>query len=338
MLDTKALADATAAIVREFLAKEVAPLIETIKRLEAELQRRAAAPGADEIGSLVDAAVVREIERRGLIAVDVDQLREGIPTADQIVSRVLAALPAPASPVQPDMEAIRAAIDEQVRTAVSAIPAPQDGASVTVDDVRPLIDEQVRAAVAAIPAPQDGTSVTVDDVRPLLDEQVRAAVAAIPTPKDGIGLAAMFVNRAGECVATMTDGTIHTLGQVVGRDADMAALEQQLREMVAAIPVPKDGRDAMSLDDFTAEVMEDGRTIRFAMKAGDTERTYQLSFPVVIDRGVWQAERAYEAGDGVTWAGSYWIAQRGTDAKPDTADSGFRLAVKRGRDGKDKVA
>jgi hypothetical protein len=63
--------------------------------------------------------------------------------------------------------------------------------------------------------------------------------------------------------------------------------------------------------------------------------SYELEFPVPIDRGVFKEGEPYVRGDVVTWGGSLWIAQKATSAKPDSPDSGFRLAVKRGRDGKD---
>ena len=68
---------------------------------------------------------------------------------------------------------------------------------------------------------------------------------------------------------------------------------------------------------------------------GDTKHSFELEFPVIIDRGVFKEGQAYVRGDAVTWGGSLWIAQKETGAKPDGPDSGWRLAVKKGRDGKD---
>jgi integrin beta 3 len=62
-----------------------------------------------------------------------------------------------------------------------------------------------------------------------------------------------------------------------------------------------------------------------------------LTFPVVLDRGVYKTGQTYQAGDGVTWAGSFWIAQRETSEKPGEGPTGWRLAVKAGREGKQGI-
>ena len=68
----------------------------------------------------------------------------------------------------------------------------------------------------------------------------------------------------------------------------------------------------------------------------DGERTFKIDgqefqLPIVIDRGVYDAERDYSRGDSVSHGGSLWIAQLDSpDHKPGEG-SGWRLAVKRGR-------
>lgn len=94
----------------------------------------------------------------------------------------------------------------------------------------------------------------------------------------------------------------------------------------------KDGAPGFDLEDFDIEPIDE-RTIEMRFQQGDTVHSFELKFPVMIDRGVWK-EGAYERGDAVTWAGSLWVAQKDTETKPGT-DDGWRLAVKRGRDGKD---
>jgi hypothetical protein len=120
---------------------------------------------------------------------------------------------------------------------------------------------------------------------------------------------------------------------VVGRDADQRALEDMVKQLVAAIPAPKDGADGLGFDDMSVE-HDGGRgfTLRFAR--GEIVKEFAFALPVVLDAGVWRDGKSYAAGDGVTWAGSYWIAQKDTESKPDAADGGWRLAVKRGRDAK----
>lgn len=318
MLDTKALAEATALIVREHFQALVTPLLADNKELKARLdalERRA--PEKGDAGKDADPGLIK-----------------------RLIDEAFAALPVPSDGRDADPEAIKAA----VAAAVAALPKPRDGRDAEpyapdAGEVRSLLEPLVREHVASLPVPKDGASVTVDDMRPLVYEAVTKAVAALPTPKDGVGLAGALIDRAGNLVVTLTSGETRELGEVVGRDADMAVIQKAIEEKVAAIPLPKDGKDgrnAFQLEDFEASVMDDGRTIRFAMTAGDTQHAYHLPFPVVIDRGVYREGQKYEQGDAVTWAGSIWIAQKDTEAKPDAGD-GWRLSVKRGRDGKDKA-
>jgi len=369
MLDTKALAEATALVVREYFQKHVAPLIAENGELKARLdalERRA--PDKGEPGKDADPALIERMVADAVAAlpapkdgkdVDPDAVKAWIveavaalpapkdgrdadpETIKSMVADAVAALPTPRDGHDADPEAIKAAVAD----AVAALPVPKDGKDAAPyapdpDEVRSLLAPIVREYVAALPPPKDGVSVTLDDVRPLVDDAVSKAVSAIPAPKDGIGLAGALIDRGGNLVVTLTNGEARALGEVVGRDADMAAIDKAITEKVAAIPVPKDGndgRDAFQLEDFEASVLDDGRTIRFAMTAGGEQRAYHLPFPVVIDRGVYRDGQKYEQGDAVTWAGSIWIAQKETEAKPDAGD-GWRLSVKRGRDGKDKVA
>jgi hypothetical protein len=76
------------------------------------------------------------------------------------------------------------------------------------------------------------------------------------------------------------------------------------------------------------------RTISFEFMRGDHVRSFPVTIPTVLDRGVWR-EGQYVHGDAVTYAGAFWIAQRETSAKPgEGGDNGWRLAVKSGRQGK----
>jgi hypothetical protein len=95
------------------------------------------------------------------------------------------------------------------------------------------------------------------------------------------------------------------------------------------------GIDGLGFDDLTLALDEDGRTIKLCFVRGDVEKVFEMRLPVVYDRGVYQAERAYQQGDAVTWGGSLWIAQRDTTGKPGDGSPDWRLAVKKGRDGGD---
>jgi hypothetical protein len=158
---------------------------------------------------------------------------------------------------------------------------------------------------------------------------VAEAVGRMPRP---VSVAATLINREGNLVATLTDGTTQNLGAVVGKDVDPAEVQRMITEAVAAIPKPRDG---FGYDDMTEELADDGRTIIRRYARGADVKEFRHSMAVVLDRGVWR-EGEYQKGDGVTWAGSFWIAQETTNQKPE-GGKGWRLAVKRGRDGKDAV-
>lgn len=171
--------------------------------------------------------------------------------------------------------------------------------------------------------PEKGEPGEVDmtEVAALVDTAVKSAVAVLPVPqdgKDGLGLADALIDRAGNLVLAMTDGSTRNLGLVIGKDGE-------------------DGKagETFTLDDFDIVPYDDERTFKFCFTRGEAMHSFELSFPVMLDRGVWGEEKAYQKGDAVTWAGSLWTAQRDAPGKPDTPDSGWRLAVKRGRDGKD---
>lgn len=136
---------------------------------------------------------------------------------------------------------------------------------------------------------------------------------------DGRGVKDLLIDRDGNLIASMDDGEMKSLGPVCGKDGQDGA----------------PGKDGFGFEDMDACVLDDDRTIELSFRRGDEEKCFTFKWPVPVDRGVFKASEAYEAGDAVTWGGSLWIAQRATNAKPDTPESGWRLAVKKGRDGKD---
>jgi integrin beta 3 len=91
------------------------------------------------------------------------------------------------------------------------------------------------------------------------------------------------------------------------------------------------GRDG-TLEGATIEDVDE-RTFRILR--ADGSELGRKTFPVPIDRGVYQAGRTYEKGDGVTLAGSFWIAQDATNEKPGDGATKWRLSVKAGRDGRE---
>jgi hypothetical protein len=95
----------------------------------------------------------------------------------------------------------------------------------------------------------------------------------------------------------------------------------------------KAGDPGFSLDDFDIEPGNDGRSYTLKFERGDTVHKYELTFPSPVYCGVFKEGQEYAPGDLVTWGGSLWHCDKGTTAKPGTDD--WTLAVKKGRDGKD---
>jgi len=374
MLDTKALAQATALIVQEAVDKATTPLLARL----AILETRDALPDAAGVQRMIDDAIaalpmprdgksVTVADIQPLIAEAVARAVGDLPPAKDGVSvtlddvkpliaaeteRAVAALPLP-DLVEPVGTAVAAAVaalppaidgksvtlddvrpliaqeaeravaalppvdviapvEAAVAAAVSALPAPVDGKSVTVADVEPIIAGAVASAVASLPTPADGKSVTVADVEPVIAAAVERAVAALPVAKDGVGLAGAMIDRTGGLVVTLSDGKLCELGRVEG----------------------KNGEPGLGFDDMSIEQTgERQATLKFVR--GEQVKTFDLTVPAVIDRGVFKEGQAYTLGDAVTFGGSLWIAQKDTGDKPDGPDTGWRLAVKKGRDGRD---
>ncbi len=325
MLDTKALAQATALIVQEEVAKATTPLLARLAVVEA----RDASPDEARIRSMIGDAIaalptprdgtsvtVADVEPLVAAAVaravsDLTPAKDGISVSLDDVKPLIAAETERAVAALPPVDVILP-VEAAVAAAVAALPAPADGKGVTVADVEPIIAAAVASAVATLPTPADGRSVTVADVEPVIAAAVDRAVAALPVAKDGVGLAGAMIDRTGGLVVTLSDGRLCELGRVEG----------------------KNGEPGLGFDDMSIEQSgERQATLKFVR--GEQVKTFDLTVPAVIDRGVFKEGQAYTLGDAVTFGGSLWIAQKDTGDKPDGPDTGWRLAVKKGRDGRD---
>src|SRR5262245_18231431 len=194
-----------------------------------------------------------------------------------------------------------------------------------------FVRNYVGGAMAGITIPPDtggrdadranGTGVCLDDIRPCVADLVAQAVRDLPVQPHHV---AWFVDRAGALSATLSNGEVKVLGQVVGppgKDCDMAAVQQQVAEFLEANK-PKDGIDGLSIE----QIEYDGeRTFRLAN--GKVDRSFVIPFPLY--RGLWKPG-IYVRGDEVTSDGSQFIAMRDTDKAPGTVDSGWRMDCKRG--------
>lgn len=109
--------------------------------------------------------------------------------------------------------------------------------------------------------------------------------------------------------------------------ARLSALEGRLQEKAAPTTAE------VGVTDLVIRQSDDFRTVTFC-KADGTE-IGAISFPVVLDAGVYDEKRAYPRGSLVTRDGGLWIAQG--DAAPGDdprRSSGWRLAVRKGQDGR----
>jgi hypothetical protein len=231
------------------------------------------------------------------------------------------------------VEAVRAYVDEQtsalrtevaeLRAMVGTIPQPEP---VAIPDVKSIVD----AALADLPVAEKGEPGPQGEPgRDGLDGQAGEPGEKGADGRDGVGLAGAIIDRSGNLVVTLTDGTTRDLGAVVGRDGINGVDGRDGVDGVAGAM----GERGFGLDDFDVEQV-DASTVLLKFIRGDVQETYELHFPVVVDRGVYKAGEAYPKGSGATWGGSYWIAQKDTETKPGDGDD-WRLAVKKGRDGKD---
>ena len=315
MFDGKAFGEELVGVVKGYVDRATAPLLERI----GELENRQPEP----IERMVGEAVAKIPLPRDGNDVDPAIIR-------QMVSEAVAALPVPS----PGKDADPAIVQRMVEEAVSAIPPVERLPPIEpdMDAIAGMVAREVEKRFAGIPVPQDGKSITVDDVRPLINEAIGKAVGAIREPKDGVGLGGALIDRTGNLVVTLTDGTTRELGPVVGKDVDQQVIERSIADAVSAIPKPRDGSDGLGFDDLQFE--HDGER-GFALKfvRGVQVKRFEFRVPLTIYRGVWR-EGTHEKGDAVIWAGSLWVAQKDTDAKPDSG-GGWQLAVKRGRDAKD---
>lgn len=192
-------------------------------------------------------------------------------------------------------------------------------ASDLFESVKRFVKRQIDAAVKALPVPRDGKDAEVDQ------EALAASILSqIRIPKDGIDGKSVDIDDIKPFLDTALAQWALDFERRA-QDVFAAAIER--------IPRPKDGVDGLGFDDLTVEY--DGeRAISLRFIRGEMVREFQLTMPIVLDRGVYKDDGEYAQGDGVTWAGSFWIKQRPGQGKPDSADGLWRLAVKRGRDGK----
>lgn len=227
-----------------------------------------------------------------------------------------------------------------------------------------IVRQHLEAALAPVLARVDaleqrpGHEAVAEELRALAvttaEQATATAVAALPPPapgepgkdgedgKDGVGLAGMMIDRAGEAIATLTDGRIVKLGPVVGKDGNDG-------------DPGKDGRDGRDLDDI--QVTQAGAVVEFAFQIGETRSIYEVELPTGPPgadgqdayageaKGLYDTTAQYRALDVVSFNGSEWRAKR--DDPGELPGDGWMLSAckgkrgdpgKRGEPGKDGVS
>lgn len=210
-------------------------------------------------------------------------------------------------------------VEALAKSAAALVPKANDGTSVTADDVRPLVDELVSKAVAALPAAENGKDADMDVLKSHVAELVKGIQPAAPLPAPSVDeVAATFERRFSDLTLSWERQARDTFDKAADR-----------------MPKPKDGQDALSLENFDMVLGEDGRTVTIKMQAGETVIEKSVKIASVIDRGTFKPG-IYEKGDGVSYGGSFWIAKcDNPQGVPGSGETDWRCGVKKGRDGKD---
>lgn len=225
-----------------------------------------------------------------------------------------------------------AALAAQQAVYALELPVPEP---VDVAPIEAAMTEKLKAEAKATREALTGLVPTAAQIGDQVKAVVAEAVAALPVPadgKDGVGMAGALLNRSGNLVVTMTDGKTHDLGPVVGRDADMEELRRRIDDAIAAIPTPRDGRDAMDLETLEFDIGEDGRTLLVRVMAGDQVIERSVVLPIPVYRDVWKEGETYVRGDIVTFGGQSWhCTSECKDSRPSVGPE-WRLFVRKGRD------
>lgn len=210
-------------------------------------------------------------------------------------------------------------VEALAKSAAALVPKANDGTSITADDVRPLVDELVSKAVAALPHAENGKDADMDVLKSHVAELVKGIQPAAPLPAPSVDeVAATFERRFSDLTLSWERQARDTFDKAADR-----------------MPKPKDGQDALSLENFDMVLGEDGRTVTIKMQAGETVIEKSVKIAAVIDQGTFKPG-TYEKGDGVSYGGSFWIAKcDNPQGVPGSGETDWRCAVKKGRDGKD---
>lgn len=236
-------------------------------------------------------------------------------------------------------------------------------AGVPMDDVKGVVEIMISDAIVTKFVSQD-----------TVEKLIEAEIAKLPAP-EVVDLEPLSVRVEALEAVEMPDvlkGDPGEDGSSITPEDVAPMIAEEVAKAVAALPAPKDGKDAanivealkhegelvltledgrlirtgirdgkdgapgqngFSLDDFDMEKGEDGRTFVLKFERGEVRHEYELTFPFPVYRSVFKDGTTYVPGDIVTWGGNAWHCDKETTGKPDCGD--WTLMVKKGRDGRD---
>jgi hypothetical protein len=228
--------------VRPVISAEVARAVGELPKQEvkgavvtADLDRLIADRVAVAVAAIPPAPAGKDADPvvlQAMVAAEVAKL----PPIDLVVSRAVAALPAPAidaaaierlvadrvtiavaaiPPASPGRDIDPVVVQAMIAAEVAKLPRPKDGESISEDAVRSMVVDAVNEVVGTWSPPQDGHPPTDEELTPLVESAVHRAVAAIPKAKDGVGIADMIVNAEGRLAVVLTDNRRIDAGPVV---------------------------------------------------------------------------------------------------------------------------
>lgn len=192
---------------------------------------------------------------------------------------------------------ILAALRTYVARSVGELSAKVESLRSAIDNTPTLeiMRGEIDARIAALPAMQAAPALTMEEFRPMVDAEIAKGLLDLERRAQSV------LERAIDKMRPPLDG--------------------------------KDGAPGASVEDWGFSL--DGRIVTISLKIGGQiqSQSARLDFP--IERGVYQAGKAYEKSDIVTFSGSQFIATRDTTEKemPEKSPA-WRLIVKRGKDGK----
>ena len=143
----------------------------------------------------------------------------------------------------------------------------------------------------------------------------------------GVGISGVMLGRDGELILSKTDGSLHNVGIVVGRDGAAGLPGQDGKDGTP-------GRDGFGFDDM--EPIEE--PLRFGcrfIRGGDVKEFWWNKATLAdFDHENFREGNAYPRGAVVSSEGGLWICKEETKQRPGIGKA-WRLAVKRGKDGRD---